>query len=1102
MDVVVLDGGVDLAHSQTATPAGKLRECFNYEVGWSRGYARIDGFERFDGQVSPSATTGWIIEVPTVDITGTFTFPEALTWTKDQDSGDAGVMVRFQTNGANTQLFVYFRSARRRPTFGATITGDESGASFLLDDATVTVTKEEDFHADHGTYLDSLKQAEDVLRGRIRPVPGGGTIVGLHWHEDRLYAVRDVQTITLSAADIPKIRTGMYVYNAANQVGQIVEIEDGTNKVEISPVTDAGFSLAASDTLSIALQFRYSEGSAPQFEPGEIATVPLIGNYETGYVAVRASDWTSGGGTGDMVLISGADAQPAVDDIITGANGGSCKVDQIYFSHKANEVTVVEAFTSSRIATLWRSSDDGWVNADVSRILRFTKGTVDPFSTTPIETTQTLTLGRAGGFVDDGEVEDWFVPGQAGAFPTAAELTAAMVDDGNNYGTANITGQLYQGGPTLGMPGLKYGEFQITSSPIPTTATVNAVSIGFTLYSQQPDATLLVSRNSNQSPTREFEIPTGTYTTVWVGEDGGGTPTEDWNKNWTPADINNGSFAFKTGGRYPFGGGATTQVRIDKVEAKVAYDIQPGSQLWLWDGTQDLGTVKLTEAVIESGAFANNNAVGFFVLEDWDIISVPAGTALYSAPGGPGGGGLLVAETASDVIPVNLPGSEALEEERARYQFISYNFFATEERNAIYGCSGAGPAFTYEPRNNKLTFISTGVDLEEDKPRHVSTHLGRLALGYKWGEVYTSAPGEPTNFNGVDFAASYGFGDKITGLMPTAGDATAVFTENSTWMMVGAAGDNTNPPRQQIINARVGAIEYTVQSSGNRPIFASFRGIETLETTEQFGEFYTAPLTYDISPWLLERLQTAAGLEATDKSVVNSVVVRNKNQYRLFFADGYVLTLSQVGVEKTPQNTLQYYYFKNDFGQFAKVFATASGVTSNGRDRVFMSTEASEPAPDNTLPDFYLEATPIVNTDKTVDYVYELDRGRSFDGGVIKGAMTLFYNFGNQQQNTMATATYNIMHLHGRGAGYSLLRVSRAMNYEDIDLPPQNFEGMTFGATDKPPEAEVKAKYTKARLSGRGFAVSIRIESETDREFPHLFQQITLLDDDATRMNR
>jgi len=421
---------------------------------------------------------------------------------------------------------------------------------------------------------------------------------------------------------------------------------------------------------------------------------------------------------------------------------------------------------------------------------------------------------------------------------------------------------------------------------------------------------------------------------------------------------------------------------------------------------------------------------------------------------------------------------------------ISYNFFASEDRNAIYGVNGAGPAFWYD--GTTLDFILTGVELGTDKPRHIAPHLHRLALGYIWGEVYVSEPGEPTEYDGVDFAATFGFGDKITGLMPTAGDVLAVFTESATHALAGAAGDDANPPRQNVINHKVGAIEYTVQNIGNRPVFASFRGIETLETMDQFGDLFTAPLTYDVSPWLLDRLQSAAGVETTDKSVVNSVVVRNKNQYRLFFADGYVLTLTYVGPEKEPQNTTQQYWFNDDRAQYARVFATASGVSTRGQDHAFFSTEERRSTPGVSAQ----VATP------QTDYVYEIDRGRSFDGSPIEASFTLTHNFSEQQQASMATKRDNIIHMHGTVAGYASLRLSRSVNYEELDTPVLPYEDAYFGSLDHPPEEVPRPKYTKGRVTARGFAVSISVSHKSAIEFPHNVQLVTFLDDTATRMNR
>ena len=511
----------------------------------------------------------------------------------------------------------------------------------------------------------------------------------------------------------------------------------------------------------------------------------------------------------------------------------------------------------------------------------------------------------------------------------------------------------------------------------------------------------------------------------------------------------------------------------------------------------------MRDTIVQSGEWSDTpddplgTAAGYFRLRDWTLVDLPANAELWTEPGGTGGAGLFVANILGDVSRPVLPGSKALDENHSRYQMISYNFFATEEQNAIYGVNGAGPAFWYD--GTTLDFILTGVEIENDKPRHVAAHENRLCLGYLWGEVYMSGT-DPLNFSSdTELAASFGFGDKITGLMPAAGKALAVFTESTTNVLIGApqafGGDALQFVEQQVINHRVGAIEYTVQSMGNRPIFASFRGIETLETMDQYSDFFTAPLTYDASPWLLERLQSASGVETTDKSVVNSVVVRNKNQYRLFFADGYVLTLTYVGPEKEPQSTIQQYWFGSDRSQFARVYATASGVSTSGQDHAFFSTEA-RPSTPNVL----TVGAPYI------DYVYELDRGRSFDGGSIEAYfdMTHYYSKDPQtgQPMPMASKRYNVVQLHGRVAGYASLRISRSVNYEDMDDPMEPYESVTFGALVAPPEEQERPKYSKARLTARGFAVSIRIAHESAVEFPHIVQLITFLDDTATRGDR
>ena len=51
---ILLDGGLDLNTPPILSPPGRLQDCQNFEVAYSTGYRRMDGYERFDGGFSPS----------------------------------------------------------------------------------------------------------------------------------------------------------------------------------------------------------------------------------------------------------------------------------------------------------------------------------------------------------------------------------------------------------------------------------------------------------------------------------------------------------------------------------------------------------------------------------------------------------------------------------------------------------------------------------------------------------------------------------------------------------------------------------------------------------------------------------------------------------------------------------------------------------------------------------------------------------------------------------------------------------------------------------------------------------------------------------------
>ncbi len=74
---VAYPGGLDLTTPSLRLQPGALRDCLNFEVAPFGGYARTDGYERFDGQPSPTAATYVIVQL-VGNVANPFTFDQSL----------------------------------------------------------------------------------------------------------------------------------------------------------------------------------------------------------------------------------------------------------------------------------------------------------------------------------------------------------------------------------------------------------------------------------------------------------------------------------------------------------------------------------------------------------------------------------------------------------------------------------------------------------------------------------------------------------------------------------------------------------------------------------------------------------------------------------------------------------------------------------------------------------------------------------------------------------------------------------------------------------------------------------------------------------------
>lgn len=389
-----------------------------------------------------------------------------------------------------------------------------------------------------------------------------------------------------------------------------------------------------------------------------------------------------------------------------------------------------------------------------------------------------------------------------------------------------------------------------------------------------------------------------------------------------------------------------------------------------------------------------------------------------------------------------LPGFPALNAASSRYQFKNANFYSSDSTDAIYGANGAGRAFVMGGATAAMSFIYTQADATLDNPRHVENHAYHLALGFQPGSVQLSVVGQPTNFSGLEGASEFGVGDILTGLMTTAGSTLAIFCSSSIHSIVGAVVDSFS---LQIIAPKTGCVEYSLADIGE-PVYLDARGVCTLATSANYGDFADGRMSTKVSSFLRRKLKK--GLIGTNNAsgVACAIPVREKNQYRVFFNDGTVLTMTFKGRDAEPGFTLQrYFMYQGEIFNDNVSGTPAVYILQEDGDRIYQENGEFyiilDPAvpPARTRPAMVPFAwtsevddggreyifTSHYNEDamSTSDYVYALECGDSFDGTYIPHHTTLNWYFAD---NPSQFQTLHSIRLHGLSLGVASINVQAA----------------------------------------------------------------------------
>lgn len=368
-------------------------------------------------------------------------------------------------------------------------------------------------------------------------------------------------------------------------------------------------------------------------------------------------------------------------------------------------------------------------------------------------------------------------------------------------------------------------------------------------------------------------------------------------------------------------------------------------------------TATIKRVVVTSGAW-DGSAAGFLVLSGV-TGTFSAAETITATPGS--------AKASGAQVAIALPPGGV-------YEFVTHNFYGAATSLRLYFANGVGTAFEWD--GTTLAPIRTGIDTGSvfsylltaggppdrvltaagdriivgstavDNPSYVDEFRNHLFLGYSVGALVFSGPGLPIDYRTISGAGTFAFGDAMTGML-SASTALVVFGRG---LIEYVAGNSVDDFQKLTVTAAAGSVLRSPQVFGESPIYLDDGGLRRLSSSAAYGDFKTGTVTQLLEP-LFKQKRLASVTPNT------ALVVTAKDQYRLYWNDGsgVVLYIGRKYPETLP------------FKLPVTFFASCVGEVSSGLgDRLFAGG--------------------------TDGYVYELDKGTSFDGAAIDTYLRLAFN--------------------------------------------------------------------------------------------------------------
>jgi hypothetical protein len=340
------------------------------------------------------------------------------------------------------------------------------------------------------------------------------------------------------------------------------------------------------------------------------------------------------------------------------------------------------------------------------------------------------------------------------------------------------------------------------------------------------------------------------------------------------------------------------------------------------------GATALVKAVIvQTGSWSTGDAAGYIVFTDMTGTPV-ANEHVYVD-------GSKHAESVGTYAMIEpLPGG--------RVQAVVANYGGGAQNKKIFFVDGLNRCHSFD--GETVVPIRTG--MAADAPSHIAFHKQHLFLAFG-ASLQFSAIANPYSWDPVLGAGEIVMNENITNLLTLPGDQTSgalgVYTRNDTSVLYGTSAESF---QLSTFNSGTGAIPYTAQNMDQAYVLDD-RGVVSLGTSLNFGNFLPASLTMNLRPFLSVRKNLASA----------STVNRDKGQYRVFFSDGYSLYLTIMNSKYLGAMPVQYAH---------PVLCCFESEDSDGNATAYFGSSNG--------------------------FVYQMDRGTSFDGLEIQAGINLIYN--------------------------------------------------------------------------------------------------------------